>query len=250
MRGIFIQHPLEFRLEVTGDAFCQGAQVPARLAVKNHGSSPVSLPDLTVRLATGDLKKVKAKDEGAFVDVSSAEIERGSEVAAQAEVFFPCDFTLSPNSPISDRAQSPFLLYGNSSSTSQLGQLLLTVNAHPHIRSLFDSMTTVCSFINKGETWKNGWTTAKLKAPDAKRFSMVEELNLSCRFEGPVLQLRFVFSVKKFDGFSTKVQLKKGKSEVEQHWDPSDYLFGDGFIRQEYVDTRVEEALSTVASGF
>ena len=46
------------------------------------------------------------------------------------------------------------------------------------------------------------------------------------------------------------MEVKRGKREVPQRWEPSDYLFGGDFIRQEFVERSVDEALSTVASIF
>jgi hypothetical protein len=248
MRGITIQPPLEFRLEVTGDSFEQGARVPCSLTVKNHGDTVVTLAAPALVLTEANLKKVKAKDEGAFETVASAELEKGVEVSAKSEVRFEHTFELDKNVAITDKSQSPYLLYGNGSSPASLGQVLLTVTPHAHFRSIFDSLTTVFSFVNKGETSKGGWTTVKLKAPDARKFSMVEELNLSCRFDGDVLDVRYLFSVKTFEGVAVMMEVRKGKNEVLQHWQPSDYLFGGGFIRQEYVEQAVDEALSTVTT--
>lgn len=208
----------------------------------------VTLETPAIVLTEANLKKVKAKDEGAFETVASAELERGVEVAAKSEVRFEHTFELGRNVAITDKSQSPYVLYGTGSSPAALGQLLLTVNPHSHIRSIFDSLTTVFSFVNKGESSKGGWTTAKLKAPDARKFSMVEELNLSCRFDGDTLEVRYLFSVKKFEGVAVTMEVRKGKKEILQQWQPSDYLFGQGFIRQEYVEKAVEEALSAVAT--
>lgn len=248
MRGITIQSPLEFRLEVLGDSFVQGAQVPCKLSVKNHGTTPAVLGDLSLILAVGNLKKVKAKDAAAFEPLVSAEVERGIEVAPGAECSHDHTFQLDRNVAITDKTQSPYLLYGNSAEPQQLGQLLVTVTPHPHIRSVFDSMTTVFSFINKGETSKGGWATAKLKAPDSRRLATLEELNLSCHFDGDALEVRYAFSVKKFEGVAVMMEVKKGKREVVQRWEPSEYLFGGGFVRQEFVERSVEQALEPVSS--
>ena len=250
MRSIVIQSPLEFRAEVPGDSFPQGAQVPCTLTVKNHGPAPVVLSQLALRLALGNLKKVKAKDSSAFAVLAEGEIERGSEVAPGAELSFRHTFALDVNGAISDKSQSPYVLFGNAENEATLGQMLLTVHPHPYVRSVFDSLTTVFSFINKGETWKEGLTTAKLKAPDAKRFSMVDELNLSCSFDGEALLVSYLFSVKKFENVLVKAQVKRGKAEVSQRWERTDYTFGDGFIRQEFVEKMVDEALATVSTGF
>lgn len=250
MRSILIQSPLEFRLEVVGDEFSQGSAVPCTLTIKNHSPLEVTVTAPALRLVLGNLKKAKAKDSRAFQALATTELERGIEVAPGSEISLNHTFPLDTNFPISDKSQSPFLLFGNEADALALGQALLTVSPHPTVRSVFDSLTTVFSFVNKGETWKAGETTVKLKAPDAKRFSMLEELNLSCKFDGDALLLTYSFTVKKFENVMVKVAVKRGKAEVSQRWERSDYIFGDGFVRQEFVEKMVDEALSVVASGF
>jgi hypothetical protein len=249
MRGLFIQQPFEFRLDVQGDSFVQGQSVPCVLRVKNHGDAPGVLQSPALALTLANLKKVKGKDQTAFEELSRAELERGVEVAPKAEAAFEHTFTLDMNAPITDKSQSPYLLYGNSESVSELGQLLLTVNVHPHLRAIFDTFTTVFSFIPKGESSKNGWTSVKLKPPESRRMSFVEELNLSARFEDDSLALRYVFSVKKFDTSVTKVEVKKGKADVLQSWSAAEYLFGGGFVQQQYVEHMINLALAEVSSG-
>jgi len=115
---------------------------------------------------------------------------------------------------------------------------------------IFDTMTTVFNFLNKGESHKNGRTTAKLKAPDSRRLSLVDELALSAWFDdADALMLHFHFSVKKFEHSASSVNVKKGKVEASLKLEPTEYLFGGGFIRQEFVEARIENALSEVSSG-
>lgn len=250
MRGLFLQQPLEFRLNVTGDSFSQGAQVPCSLTVRNHGDTPVTLEHLTLHLALGNLKKVKAHDESAFEILQSADLDRSAHIAPQGEISIPHTFSLDANAPITDKNQSLYLLYGNTPDTHRLGQLLVTVHVHPHLRTIFDTMSTVFNFINKGETSKGGATVAKLKAPDSRRFSLVDELNLSATLVPDGLELCFLFSTRKFDHGTSKVAVKKDKTEVRKVLPSSEYLFGGGFVRQEYIEQVIESALSEVSSGF
>lgn len=141
MRGLFLKHPLEFRLEVKGDSFFQGQDLSCALIIKNHGDAPALVAEPTVVLVRADLKKVKAKDASAFEIIQRAELERGIEVAPKSEVQFLYTVTLDRNVPITDKGQSPYLLYGNSESFSELGQLLVTVIPHQHLRAVFDTCT-------------------------------------------------------------------------------------------------------------
>jgi hypothetical protein len=250
MKGLFFQQQLEFRLDVPGDSFLQGASIPCSLKVRNHGETPAVIATPTLWLAVGNLKKVKAKDPSAFEVAARAELEAGVAIAPKSEYDYSHSFLSDHNFSITDKSVSPYLLYGNSVNIAELGQLLVTFTLHPHVSAIFDTFTTVFSFVSKGISWKDGWTTAKLKAPDSARMSFVDELAFSARLEGDLIRLRYVFTVKKFDTSTTTVGVKKGKTEVSQTWPSSEYLFGGGFVQQQYVESMIEGALAEVSSGF
>jgi hypothetical protein len=109
--------------------------------------------------------------------------------------------------------------------------------------------TTYFLFLNQnGHFSKDGWTCAKYKAPETRRLSLVEELIVCCRYDGPELQVRYDFKVKRFDTESeVKVNVKRGKSSVLQGWTEAEYLFGSGFLHQQFVEQQIDEALQTVA---
>ena len=251
MRGVYIQKPLEFRLEISIECGVQGSPVPCALTVRNHGSESVLLSEMQLSLALGNLKKVKVKDEDAFQVLTSAPLDRASTVVPGGVATFSWDLVLEKNAPISDKAQTLYLLYGNSASAPLLGQLPLTVTMHPHYRAIFDTCETVFSFINKGESWKNGYTAVKYKAPDLRKFSLVDEISIGVRsVDGEELELAYDFKIKKLDATAHSLNFKKGKAEVIQSWKSSDYLFGGGFIRQEFLERSLEEAFAVVATGF
>jgi len=250
MRAVFIQKPLELRVEVPGDQIIQGSAVPCTLSVKNHGDSPFSCHDLTLRLALADLKKIKAKAADACVTLGEAQLDREITIAPGASVSFSWEFAGDRNAPITDKSQSPYLVFGTATEGAVLGQQPITVVMHPHYRALFDTLETVFSFINKGESWKDGRTSVKYKAPDIRKLSLVEEMTVSARFVDDSLEVLYAFKIKKFEAGAQSLNVKRGKAELTQVWTPSQYLFGDGFIRQEFLDRSIEEALSTVATGF
>ena len=250
MRGVSIQKPLEFRLEVPIETATQGDVVPCAMSVKNQGSEPVTLFEFTLQLALGNLKKVKAKGDDAFELLDRAELNRSLTVAPGEQLSVSWDFKLNKNSPLSDKNQTPYLLYGNGESSALLGQLPLTVKMHPHYRAVFDTCETVLSLINKGETWKDGFTTVKYKAPDLRKFSLVDEILVSVRFVENSLEVIYQFKVKKLEATATSMNFKKGKAEVAQTWTAEEYLFGGGFVRQEFVEKMLEEAMAVVTTGF
>ena len=228
----------------------QGAPIPCSLIVKNHAATPTTLTQLVLELSLGNLKRIKSKEPDAFTRIETIDLGSDVCIAPNSQVAFGRELNLSLTAPISDKTASPYLQYGDPTGSAGLGQLLLTVRPHTHIRQVFDTMTTVFNFLNKGESHKDGRTIAKLKAPDSRRFSLVEELNLSAALESDnSMLLCFLFTVKKFDHSLAKVAVKKGKVEVTRRLDPAQYLFGGGFVRQEFIESEIEIALSEVSSG-
>jgi hypothetical protein len=250
MRSVFIQKPLEFRLEVPLEVATQGEAVPCSLTVTNHGSEPAPLSQFSLRLALGVLKKVKTKAADAFQLLEQGELDRTSVVPPGGQVVSSWQFMLDRNAPLTEKNQTPFLLYGNGEECSTLGQIPLTVTMHAHLRAIFGTCETVFSLINKGETWKDGYTNVKYKAPDLRKFSLVDEILIGVRFVDDSLELIYTFKVKKIDATAHSLHFKKGKAEVAQTWAPQDYLFGGGFSRQEFVEKMLDEAFAVVATGF
>ncbi len=251
MRGVLFNHPLEYRLETPSDDLYQGDSIRGVVSVKNHSAEPIDISDLCVKLSLGDSKKVKAKASDAFADLLVAKIEGGLHLNPQESAVRDWAIETDRNCPIADRAQSPYLLYGDASCPQALGQLPLSVKPHKYVQAVIDTMETVFNFTSKGISSKAGQVVAKLKAPDARRLSLVEELNLGFRFHGDNLEVSYVFKVKRFDTTAaTKVDIKKGKIDVVQSWNSADYLFGGGFIQQEFVERSINEALEVVTTGF
>jgi len=136
VRGVFVKEQLEFRLEVTGDEWRQGDELPCTLSIKNHAASKQSLQDLYLHLACGQMKKVKQREDDAFEVISSAEHALASEIEPGAQESFSWTFQLDKNCPISDKAQSLHLLCGKGDVPNAAGLLPVTVHAHEHIKAV------------------------------------------------------------------------------------------------------------------
>jgi hypothetical protein len=206
-----------------------------------------------VWLCTGDTKKVKAKRDDAFTRIATVEMEHGFELPPQATNTQSWSITLDTNCPITDRDRSLYLLYGDGShdSTLALGQLLLSVLPHPHIRAVIDTMESVFNCTNRGLSSKEGLVTVKFRTPDSRRLSLVEELNLGFTFNQDALDVSYHFKVKRFDTATpTGVDIKKGKVVISQSWKAGEYLFGGEFIHQEFVERSIATALEAVSTGF
>lgn len=246
MKGVFFQQPLEIRVEVTGDEFRQGDTLPCTLSVKNHGAAPVSLSGAVLKLALGDLKKVKQKTEDAFEVIATAELTPKEHAAPQATESMSWTFQLDRNCAITDKAHSLFILYGGLGAAAGVGQLLVTVQPHQHIRSFIELMESNFQFIFRDAKSSGGWVDAKFKSPSTREFSMLEELVLGFHFSDDGLRLRYACKVKKFEATSVSLGVRKGKSVIERELKQSQYLLPGGFINPEGIDAEVRDALSGV----
>jgi hypothetical protein len=121
-------------------------------------------------------------------------------------------FALDKNCSITDKSQTLFFRYGTTSGA--IGQLPITVKAHPHIEAILGIIETSFQFVLKGQKSSKGWVEAKLKPPTSSRFSMVNELKLGFRFEERALTLKFLFNVKKFETADSAVKIGKGRQRL------------------------------------
>ena len=246
MKGVFLEQPLEVRVEVKGEEFRQGDSLPCMLSMKNHGTAPIPLTGACLMLAAGDLKKVKQKAEDAFEVIAEAEVRLKESVAPQQTESFSCSFQLDRNCPITDKSGSLFLLYGGVGTKGTIGQLLVTVQPYETIRSIIEQLESSFQFVFKDTKSSDGWVEARFKSPSTRQFSMLDELLLGFQFAGETLKLRYSCKVKKFESGTSSLGVKKGKELIERSLEPGQYLLPGGFINPEAIDREVQEALSGV----
>jgi hypothetical protein len=247
MRGIFVHNQLEYRLEVKKDQFEQGDTIPCVLSVKNHGKTPQTVTDLRLDLCRADIKSVRERKFEQFETIAPAAFTLPWEIQPGQDQNAPWTFELDKNCLVSDKAKSLYFLFGTTSGA--LNQLPLTVQAHAHIRTIVTILETSFQFVLKGQKSADGWVETKLKPPSARRFMMVNELLLNCRFEGPELVQQYVFNVKKMDPTTQSLTLRRGKSEITQRLEEAKYTIPGGFVNHDVLEASINEALNTVSSG-
>ena len=248
MRGIFFQQPLEFRLEVEGDEWVQGDSVSCVLSIKNRGSETRTLDGLYLHLATGTLKKVKQKQDDAFLIVSSAECRSPAELAPDEQQSFPWTFKLDQDCPITDKSQSLYLICGQGEISDAAGHLLVNVKPHEHIQEFLNVFEDIFSFVLKGQKSKKDWVESKLKPPAGKQYPTLEHLMLSARFKSEVLDLKYCFHMKKIHASAESLKLNKAKTNIEQQLQAGDYMSPAGYIDHAPLEKAIGEILEKVES--
>jgi len=247
MKGIIIQHPLEIRVAVEGDAFCQGDSLCCALAIKNHSNQPQTIATPRLELVLGNIKKVKQRSTDAFSEPRIAPLSpltiAPSEMATLSHTF-----QLEPNCAVSDKSQSLYLVFGEGEGIPA-GQLPLTVHPHLHMQKVLELMESAFQFVLRDITYSKGWVVGRFKASSARQFSLVEELALRLQRREDCLALQYEFKVKRFDTELSSVSVKKGKATLDQFWPHAQYLIGGAHVDYEAAEKRIHEALSTVATG-
>src|SRR5690606_3494531 len=130
-------------LEIPGEAWSQGDALKGQLSVKNHGQEKIDLDSYGVALALGNMKKVKARDEKGL-DVSESKLFEGVSVAAGQSVQLEFHFSLLSNGPITDKTNSPYLVYGDLQKKE--GHLQLTVEPSKTFKPLLDVLDVFFRF--------------------------------------------------------------------------------------------------------
>ena len=249
MKGIFIYGQLEFRLEVAGEDYCQGDSLACILSVKNHGAAPQTPGELRLDLGEADLKKLKEKKDDALKVTALAVLPAVPEIAPQKQHSVSWTFALDKNCAVSGRERSPCFAYGSGRESAATARLPFTVSPHRHIQKIAGLFESPFQFVIKGQKSTDGRVQIKMKPPTARRLSLVDELVVGFCFEGEALVLEYLFKVKAFETTAASVNVKKGKSEVRQRFEPAQYLLSGGHLNHEFVEGRIKEALSAVETG-
>lgn len=247
MRGTLFQKPLEWSVEVLGEQWRQGDQVKVQLKVKNHGAEAVNLSKMGVAFAIGDLKKVRKKDAKAFKLLEEKLFE--NPVPAGEESEFEWKFIIDRNGPITDKAASPYLLFGDLGNLPESGLLKMTVGPIELFDQFFELFENFHRFKVKEKKFKNGKIETKMIAPKSREYVSVEALTLSLSTNDKNLELEYNFKVKKLDYSAANLREVSAKSVniiEKQSLSPKDYLmFGDA-LDQDKVIAKIAEVLDKV----
>lgn len=246
MRGTFFQRPVEFKIQIDGESWNQGAPVAGTLVVKNHGNEPLALEGIHVDLAHAQLRKVRSKDAEAFDVLATAKLDAQAPLAQGQEATMDWSFQTDRNCPITDNTSSLFVVYGRGSTPDQLGQLQLNVQPFALIQDYLQEFTTQFRFILKSKKFTKNGVEAKLEPPDSKAFATLEGVSIFFRFDGESLETKWVFNVKGLEATAASVDTKKKKKDLTQVLTREQYLTSTGRVNHDKIVQAAKEALASV----
>jgi len=204
MKGLSFQNGVEYRIQIDGESWPQGA--PVTVSLESKPAAP-----LTLVLAEGVDKKVKAKTADAFTVLETF----SGDGPSLGQIL-----TLPLNARISDKSGSLYLLYGNKDEPfEKLGQLRLNVMPHPHISDLIDVMTAHFRFALKTiVAGKKSEVEVKLDPSGSKEWASLEQLLLRAQVTDSTLEIFFQFHRNEVDPAKGTLATKSVKREFTRSW--------------------------------
>ncbi len=234
LKGTSFQKPLELKLIVDGESWYQGDLIQGTFEVKNQGATEVTLSELGVLLAQGDLKKVTEKKADAFKIISPHPIAATLKLEPQGETKAQWRFQLDPNCPVNDTRGSLYLLYGQGTTSTSLGQLQLTILPSKAIHKFIDTLQIEFRFVKKSIKFTKAGVEVKFAPPSAKGFGSIESLVIQFQNMPEALHVKYIFALKTIDMMTGTMQVVKTQREYEQELNSKDDLQKaiDGILEQ------------------
>jgi hypothetical protein len=250
MKALLFKPPYEIRLEVKGEEFHQGDTVPCNLSIKNRSTETIATPVPFLSLSHGQSKKIKAKDNDAFVDIDTQSSEVSGELTVDASSVLSHSFNLDKNCLLTEKAQSLYIRFGVEGNEEAQGDLQLNVIAHQDLEGIIGIFETSFQFLLKSVKSKKDWTVATYKAPEGPGYRAIQELQLKLHFDGDNVELIYAFKIERLDATSSALSVKKKKEEHPQTLARSDYMSSAGYVDPEKLEPLIKEILSKVTSKF
>ncbi len=248
MRGTNFQAPLELKIEIDGEKWRQKDGLKGTLCLKNHGKEPLPLDSYGVHLSWGHSKKIKVKDEKSFENKMSTLFGPGLTLSPGEEKELEWSFQLEEDCPISDKTGSYYILYGKKDEVWNNGQLQILVEPRPILDSFLEIFVNFYRFKVKEKKNKNGFIEVKLLPPNAKEFLSMDNLLCQMRIRETLLEIKYIFNVKKMAYGSEGVKLEKRKIEIKEKLNPKEYYLFKEAPNQEVLRSKIEAVLDQVKS--
>lgn len=243
MKGFFFQRPLEYHLIAEGEEWEQGGKIHGTLRVKNTENDSVNLEILQIGLAYGVFKQIKAKEADAWSEMKTQVLAQNITFSPQEEQSYNWDFNLPSDYPITDKAGSLFLLYGNEDIYSQ-GRIDVRMKLIPILQSFLQTFETQFRFQKKYEKSKQEFTEVKLVPPDSKDFPTLDHVLCLLRIHEGVMEIRYNFKMKALGRKEDQEKMKvvRKKREHQQQFTEAQYAQG-GFPNRECFRQAIQEAV-------
>lgn len=250
MRASFFERPLEYRLEIDGDAWRQGDEISGSLEVCNRGEEDIEVPPFAIKLVYSSFKDVKSTEESPSELWEHKTFNKKWKLPVDGKKMIHWRFDLVSDCPITDKSGSLFLLYGREDATDNVGRINLNIELMPIVESFLQTFETQFKFRRKYAKYKRGMVEIKLDAPDTAEYAKLKQTLCLLRIQNKSFEIRYDFKMETLGREGNKLGIKKFKKQLAQKLKPEEYLLPGGFPNRKAFLTSLQEALDLVRSPF
>jgi|SRR5665647_65305 len=242
MKGAFFNKPLEWNIDIQGEAWQQGTCITGVVKVKNLGAEAADISNAGVALAHADIKKVHTRKDGALKLESQKTFEATSLAPAQTmELSF--SLPLGANCAVTDKRSSYYITYGRDFNESHL---MLKIEPRALYGKLIGLLDTFQRFkVKEYKSGKHG-VEYKLIPPTSRDMANVESLALTFAMKEDQLHLSFDFQVKKLDTTAVVTKVNKESTRIDRALTPKEYSLGRDMINQDQLLKTFEGVMAEV----
>ncbi len=208
MKAQFFNKPLNYTLNIQGDAWEQGSSVKGDLTITN--TSKDATDDLTkhgVHLCYCQSKKLKAKDATGIRLIESMLMAEG-----QSSLGF--NFTLDINSPITDSTGSLQILTGDIEDPLSCGLIELKIIPFKVFSSFIEVFETFYRFKFKALKNKKGYIEAQVSPPATKEWAKIQKMILQFKMDEKDLIVTCLINIKVLSFDDSLNKTKDEKKEI------------------------------------
>lgn len=191
MRALYFAKPLEYRLEVPGDAFVQGEPLRGTLSVTNRGAKASGKLSLNIGLAYGVYKEVKSEGARALQVLERKTVAEGFTLKPEEERRCEWELPLGLTGPVHSKEGGPFLLYGGDLDKPEArGQIDLPVQLAPPFVAFLTTIENHFAFEMRSNRCVDGAIEAQFKPPGS--YPALEELTVRLTVDAKAVHTEFL----------------------------------------------------------
>ena len=227
MKGIIVTKGKEVTCNIEGESWKQGDKIQGTLTTSG-------LENQKVKLALGNVKKVKAKDINAFKILEE-------KICSDGENF---SFQLSNDAPVTDKKDAYYLLFGDDQDILKMGALQLNIAPAILTQNFLKIFDTFFRFkVKEIKTASKGYIDIKLLPPVSKEFKLIDSLNLWIKLNEKDMNIIYKFKVHKIDYTDPALKMKKSDITFEANLAPKDYILFKDDLDQDKIITHLQSIL-------
>ena len=233
MRGILFDNGVELQLETLQESWTQGDLIEGKVCLIAHSDAVQQSQQVQLKLVYSDIKKVQDQESMLILEEKIISCERQKDVS--------WSFQLDTNSPISDKKNSFFLIYGFVDGKSS--QIDFLVSSHCLISTFLQTFQRTWDFVSKQQKFHQGKFQTKMLPPESKRFAKLDYINCFLCVKDEVFHVQYKFRIQKFGRESGKNELKivRETKVHEQSLELEQCLYG-GYPNRTVLKKMIEEA--------